>query len=253
MTDLVFYDASTPPATPPNADGVAFYIGGDTPHVWTPAEINATRARYRLPIFVRSNPAAASAAVDATVALEALHKIGAPAGTLVSWDTETAADPGYMATVYRLITGAGYHLIDYGSQDNLFGNDMPPGGYYWGADWTGNQAVLAGDAGTQYATGPWDLSVFKAGLPFWDTHAHAGPPPPTPAPLRSLPTIGQGATGELVKSIQALCGARGVPVMVDGIFGIDTATAVELVQRHGAIPADGIVGLQTWPVLLGIA
>ena len=57
---LRFYDAAYPPAKPPAADGVCIYIGGDTPHVWTLAEIEAQPARYRLPIFVRSNPAGIS-------------------------------------------------------------------------------------------------------------------------------------------------------------------------------------------------
>ena len=253
--DLVFYDASTPPANPPTTDGVAFYVGGNTPHVWTLAEINASPARYRLPIFVRSNPAAADPTADAAAAIAALHKIGAPAGTIVSWDTEVAADPAYMSVIYGLIVSAGYHLMDYGSQSALFANDMPHGGYYWGADWTGDAAIISGDAGTQYVNdGSYDLSVFKAGLPFWDIRTHTGPPPPPAAGWHGeLPFVGRGATGELVRSVQGLCGARGVPVMMDGLFGLDTATAVELVQRHAGITADGIVGPQTWPVLLGIA
>ena len=53
---LTFYDAAWPPARPPVADGCCIYIGGDTPHVWSLADIASQRARYRLPIFVRSNP-----------------------------------------------------------------------------------------------------------------------------------------------------------------------------------------------------
>src|SRR5258708_34543951 len=49
-------DASTPPNVIPQSDVVAFYIGGDTPHVWTDAQISAVHDRWRLPIWVRSNP-----------------------------------------------------------------------------------------------------------------------------------------------------------------------------------------------------
>lgn len=171
MTDLVFYDASTPPAAPPDVDGVAFYLGGDTPHVWTKAEISATRARYRLPIFVRSNPGnVAQALVDAGSMTRALVSIGAPKGILVAWDSETSADPMYMTVVYDTIVTAGYKLLDYGSQSTLFANQLPVGGYYWGADWTSAKHIAPGDAGTQYIAEPdFDLSLFKQGLPFWDT------------------------------------------------------------------------------------
>jgi peptidoglycan hydrolase-like protein with peptidoglycan-binding domain len=263
--NLTFYDAAYPPANPPATDGVAFYIGGDTPHVWTIAEINAATPRYRLPIYVRSNPASAIAAVDVQEALSALHNIGAPKGCLVAWDTETAADTGYMAVVYTLIVNAGYKLIDYGSQSNLFANQLPVSGYYWGAEWDGASAVLAGDAGTQYADdGAYDLDVFKPGLPFWDTHGSVTPTPPVPpAPpvptnwqekiMQQLPTLKDGNTGNAVETVQGLCGARGWPVTIDGIFGPNTENAVKLVQGHAGITMDGIVGPQTWAALLGVA
>lgn len=259
MTDLTFYDAAVPPPNPPQTDGVAFYIGGDTVHVWTRAEIEATTARYRLPIFVRSNPGGVSEAEqDVDAAIAALKSIGAPKGCLVSWDTETAADPAYMRTVFAWLELAGYKLIDYGSQSVLFANQLPAGGYYWGADWTGNKAILAGDAGTQYANdGQYDLDVFKPGLPFWDTH-HGGTTPPPPVNwqehmMQQLPVVHQGATGATVRTIQGLCGARGWPVPIDGSFGPETENAVHLVQGHAGITTDGIVGPQTWPALLGIA
>ncbi len=260
MTDLTFYDAAFPPPNPPQTDGVAFYIGGDTPHMWTRAEIEATKARYRLPIFVRSHPVDALQAMrDVKAAIAALKSIGAPEGCLVSWDTETAADPAYMRTVFAYLVSAGYKLMDYGSQSALFANQLPTGGYYWGADWTGDKAILAGDAGTQYANdGEFDLDVFKPGLPFWDTHAHTGGTTPPPSNnwqehmMQQLPIVKQGATGTVVRTIQGLCGARGWPVPIDGSFGPETDNAVHLVQGHAGITSDGIVGPQTWPALLGI-
>lgn len=257
MTDLTFYDAAVPPPHPPKTDGVAFYIGGDAVHLWTYSEIEATTARYRLPIFVRSNPAGASSASDVTSAVVRLQEIGAPKGCLVAWDSETSADPGYMLGVFQHLQLADYKLLDYGSQSSVFGNSAPDG-YYWGADWTGNAAVLPGDAGTQYADdGAYDLNVFKPGLPFWDTHT--GSTTPTPPVnwqehmMQQLPVVQQGATGTVVRTIQGLCGARGWPVGIDGSFGPETENAVHLVQAHAGLTNDGIVGPKTWPALLGIA
>ncbi len=68
------------------------------------------------------------------------------------------------------------------------------------------------------------------------------------------PTLAEGSQGAVVRSLQtALNEGRGSfapssnPVLaVDGIFGPITATAVKGAQQEGAIPADGVVGLQTW-------
>jgi len=83
-------------------------------------------------------------------------------------------------------------------------------------------------------------------------------PPPKPptwqeAMMQKLPIVKQGDTGPAVRTIQGLCGARGWPVKIDGIFGHDTHNAVHLVQGHAGLTTDGVVGPQTWPALMGIA
>lgn len=251
MGNLSFYDAADPPADPPATDGVCIYIGGDTPHIWTMAEINAQRARYRLPVWVRSDPAVASVAADVARAVAQLKAIGAPAGCLVALDSETAADPGYVKTFYGLLHLAGYPLIDYGSQDTVFGNENPDG-YYWGADWTGTPHIASGDQMTQYVsfTG-YDESLAKPTLPFWDTAPDTAPPWQENA-MQKLPELAQGAMGPAVRTAQALCGARGHQLTVDGIYGPLTKSAVEAVQQSAGIGVDGITGPQTWPVLLGV-
>ena len=68
------------------------------------------------------------------------------------------------------------------------------------------------------------------------------------------PTLSQGSHGDVVKALQkALNEGRGDfapssnPVLaLDGDYGPHTATAVRGTQAQGGIPADGIVGLQTW-------
>jgi peptidoglycan hydrolase-like protein with peptidoglycan-binding domain len=68
------------------------------------------------------------------------------------------------------------------------------------------------------------------------------------------PTLSEGSDGSVVRSLQsALNEGRGDfaptsnPVLtLDGLFGPQTAAAVAGAQRSGDIPADGVVGLQTW-------
>jgi zinc D-Ala-D-Ala carboxypeptidase len=68
------------------------------------------------------------------------------------------------------------------------------------------------------------------------------------------PTLSPGSSGPVVKKLQnALNEGRGDfapssnPVLaLDGVYGAHTATAVKGAQQEDGIPADGIVGLQTW-------
>lgn len=84
--------------------------------------------------------------------------------------------------------------------------------------------------------------------------------PPTPTPtvnwtekiMRELGIVRQGDSGEAVKIVQGLCIAHGCEIAVDGIFGAQTHYAVQSCQS-GHVTADGVVGPQTWPVLLGVA
>jgi peptidoglycan hydrolase-like protein with peptidoglycan-binding domain len=60
------------------------------------------------------------------------------------------------------------------------------------------------------------------------------------------PVIRQGSFGQPVRSLQYLLNARGAGLVVDGIFGPRTNTALRNFQsRHGLV-VDGIVGPQTW-------
>lgn len=177
MTDLTFYDAAFPPAEPPATDGVCVYIGGDAVHVWTLEEIGMQPARYRLPVFVRSNPPGPGAAQDVASGLSRLRAIGAPRRTLVAWDMETAADALYIRGVSTGLANGGYKLIVYGSESTVRGNQVPDG-LIWGADWTSVPHLHSGDAMTQYVSfSGFDEELARPGLPFWDTQApvHKGP------------------------------------------------------------------------------
>jgi hypothetical protein len=72
--------------------------------------------------------------------------------------------------------------------------------------------------------------------------------------MQALPTIKQGATGGHVRTVQGLCNARGLTpaIAIDGVFGPATDHAVRIVQSSRGLAADGIVGPQTWPALMGV-
>jgi hypothetical protein len=110
-----------------------------------------------------------------------------------------------------------------------------------------------------------DLSQFNGTIEQLASYTYQGKKPtPTPAPTPTTttwqetlvatidpPTVGQGATGEVARTVQGLCVARGHTVTVDGNFGPDTKAAVQAVQSSGKLTTDGVVGPKTWPVLLG--
>ncbi len=70
--------------------------------------------------------------------------------------------------------------------------------------------------------------------------------------MQVLPTVREGSTGGIVRTIQGLCVARGQAVTVDGSFGPKTAAAVAAIQKAAGIAADSAVGEKTWPVLVGV-
>jgi hypothetical protein len=247
---LTFIDNSKPLPVYPPADGFAFYIGGDTPHVWTLEEINALPYRYRLPIFVRSNPQQVNPIVDAGATLAALRHIGAPRGTLVALDFETAIDVTYVSAYCKIVTDGGYTVILYGSEDFVHRNDMPDG-LYWGADWTRVNHITPGDAGTQWISlSAFDVSTFKLTLPLWDTTPHADHGK-TGIMIPLDVTWQEGDRGNRVRAIQALAGAkRGHTLACDGIFGPETTALVRGVQQDAQLPITGKVDVDTWKALL---
>ncbi|MER5701475.1 peptidoglycan DD-metalloendopeptidase family protein [Micromonospora sp. NPDC002296] len=72
------------------------------------------------------------------------------------------------------------------------------------------------------------------------------------APVGSTgyPSVGQGASGWVPKVIQYLVRARGISVVVDGVFGPACASAVRSFQSGRGLYADGMVGPITWTALV---
>ena len=66
----------------------------------------------------------------------------------------------------------------------------------------------------------------------------------------SWPLVELGNQSENVKSVQYFLNAHGEAVAVDGSFGALTQGAVRAFQSTKGLGVDGIVGNQTWPVLL---
>lgn len=155
----------------PNTDIVAFYIGGDTPHVWTQAEINGSKCRYRLPIYVRSF-AGVNPITDANAAIAYLAAIHAPKGITTALDLETLIDPSFVSAYGAAMHAAGYKVISYGSLSFVRQNPILDG--FWVADWDNIAGWDADDpsdvVAIQYQSFPaYDLSVVADTVTLWDS------------------------------------------------------------------------------------
>jgi len=262
VTTLRFIDATSladaQKAGP--ADGTAFYLpGGDAYRAWTISEVHGIATRYRLPVFVRSNPALSRVTGDVDNAVAGLHAFAVPRGTLLALDSETSVNPAYVQEFWSGIRAAGYRLIDYGSQSVVFGNQNPDG-YYWGADWTDVPHVHPGDQATQFASfSNFDVSEFSPALPLWDTRPPAPPARPAEVAVKvNLPVIVFGTSDAhlphwYVHRIQAIAnGVWNKGLAVDGVFGPKTQAAIQALQSQYGLPAAerGQVGQVTWGLLL---
>ncbi|HEY0641370.1 MAG TPA: N-acetylmuramoyl-L-alanine amidase [Pseudonocardiaceae bacterium] len=74
-----------------------------------------------------------------------------------------------------------------------------------------------------------------------------GTNPPDPV---TWPLVRQGDSGDRVRTVQHLLRQHGATVTVDGQFGPATDSAVRSFQTSRGLVSDGLVGGQTWPVLV---
>lgn len=173
------------------------YVGGATPHVWSPAQWDAQPARFRCPFFV-PYPGMAPAQ-QADLLLAALGHLGAPRGTIVFLDMETSADPGLVNGIANIVHAEGHPVGVYGSEGAVFGN--PPRSGYFVALYDGVARLYEHphSIAKQYTRGyvtpegvTVDLSVFADSVPLWDTR------PPVPV---QLPSWAQQAVSALTGAI----------------------------------------------------
>jgi len=69
-------------------------------------------------------------------------------------------------------------------------------------------------------------------------------------PNPGQPTIGPGATGDVVRRLErALRRTPDLGISVDGVFGPQVEAAVKFFQGASGLVIDGIVGPQTWNAL----
>ncbi len=112
-------------------------------------------------------------------------------------------------------------------------------------------ALIPGLRGGQ---GDVDVNAYRSDLPTLQ-QLLTGTTGPTPAPqpqgddmLTHWNTIGRGATGDQVRVAQGLLTARGLTVVIDGIFGPATENGTKLLQGRYGIAIDGLFGAHTLSV-----
>lgn len=259
MNLLKFCDASTP-AKPAGFDGTAFYVGGATPHVWTPSEISAYSYELKIPIWVPwwFRTGIWTPESDAEDCLTALNRLAMPVGHVFQIDMETAIEPNYIDTFSGIVKSHGYYPIPYGSSSTIFSNPNPGWGYWVATrpgnhDYPGDEKLFPNSVATQWQDfGAYDANVVIDSLPIW---GKANPPAIdwTENVIANLPTLHQGITGNSVRTWQGLLNARGYTCQIDGDFGEITEGLTRAFQVHFNVPnsvangqGDGIVGQHTW-------
>jgi hypothetical protein len=162
MTLHLMFDAAYPPAQPyPGTVAVAGYIGGNTPHPWTPDEWRRFENLTQFPIWVgygESDPAAhAAEAVSAALALGWAKN--ARNRRAIILDFETEVDPGWVNTFGLTVWHGGFETIVYGSASTVESDPVKEG--RWVALYNGQENIPAipGAIGHQ----------FRADVPFENT------------------------------------------------------------------------------------
>lgn len=91
----------------------------------------------------------------------------------------------------------------------------------------------------------WDTAFYKYNGPGHAQHDYTGRFLRIYRDLVSH-TLRKGAIGIKVTTLQKLLVQQGADVIVDGVFGLSTETAVKTLQKKWGIVVDGVVGAQTY-------
>lgn len=143
MTLVRMFDASRPPGKPvPGCAAVAGYLGGNTPHAWTPDEWRRFSALRQLPIWVGAGEF--SPAQHAVTAAAKARELGwlpfhGPKWRAIVLDMEAEADEAWVAMFGRQLQREGFLCWPYMSLSVLGSN---PAGYsVWLPTWNGVPTV----------------------------------------------------------------------------------------------------------------
>ena len=206
------YDAEFPnPHGIPNTDTVCIYAGGDTPHVWTTAEIAEQPERYRVPIWVRDNPqGAANADADCWNLALWLNAHAVPKGISIMLDLEGAVDPAYVAEFGKVMNANGYFVLPYGEGHSLFSNPEVNG--YWLSYPAPGPTIDPRCVAQQWGfDGAYDLSLILDSVALWDTQ-----PTPTPTPFTGPDRLLRGSKLSEGQNLASPNGRYGLVMQTDG-------------------------------------
>lgn len=259
MTKLLqMGDSSTPPVGRTELPVYAFYVWGETPHVWTPAEVHGLDSRWGLPIGVCIDPARNPEQDAADMALQ-LEKLGWSHGTAVALDTEDRVMGAYLTRFDHYIQQHGHTLVHYESE-SVQGENPPTTGGKWVARWPGEQDLPNGAVANQYMSAteagtPWDCSVISSAVRLHELNRVVVPTFVDTSVVAIMPALRSGDRGYSVRALQALLAAA-LPDMAgqalsDGDFGPITEQAVIRWQHlYGVTDQRGVAGHGTWESLL---
>lgn len=217
-------DSAFPISNPPAADITLIYIGGDTPHPWTTAEVNAAAKRTPLlwPCWVRSNPSQVNATNDANACVSTLHAYGVPKGVNCILDLETAVNTGYVNTFNDILGKAGYPVAKYGSSGFIWQNPKTSGGTFVASPGATSPITIGDAVATQYRfAGNYDLSWVKDSVALWE----AGDMPLTSTDLAN---IANAVGSHVVNSVGAIT-VNGV-LRREDLANADFATRLSSIQ-----------------------
>ncbi len=245
MTDLTLVaDAAYPfdySILPPGVEAVAGYIGGDTPHAWTTAEIRTVEATGRQwwPIWTAPNPRVALSAeqggADGSATVRGLKALGIPKARPVFYDIERstfdASPSGAVAAriAWRnVVRGAGWL--------NAFAYWPLEQGSDWAPNWTYQRptSLPEGIVGLQFQ-GPavdtrYDLSVFRASL--------LGAPAAPEGDTMTLTAADLAQIGKIVREQTSEVSAYYLPRLA-GLLRFGRGNAAFSTANSGAALVDG--------------
>jgi hypothetical protein len=239
----------------------------------------AGRGWHFLPIYVGTqasglgSTAATKGTNEADDAVNAAAALGIPAGSVLYNDMEAYSSSyttnvlnylnawtaelhvkGYKSGVYSSLASGVHDLnanygaaspdvIWFASYNNVKDTNTS---YISSGHWVNHQRVHQYNGDVNETHGGYTLNIDGDYMDVQVAGTGNEPPPPP-----SWPTVSQGTTGERVKTIQYLLNQQqNAGLTVDGDFGSATLAAVKTFQSAHSLSNDGVVGADTWAVLV---